>query len=673
MPRLIRPLALVASASLVLAVAAPAIADPAEPRGRAATPGTAAAPGESPAPLNVAPAARAVGLLITYDDAAQSVTKASRRVVESQGLDTEATTTPVEDGVAALAFDAPASLAEAEQAAKKVEALPGVASVEPDVLVTAAAAPPVLNDSAWWQQWYIRDTFGTHSYAAWPATTGRVVVGVIDTGQTSHPDLDGKMVAGMDFISAAWVARDGHGRDTNPRDEGDWLTGAEGCGAATSSSWHGTHVAGIVGARANNGQGIVGNAPGVRIQHLRVLGTCGGSTSDMAAAITWGSGGTVGRLPRNRTPAKVLNLSLSGRSDICPSPLRKAILNARARGSVVVVAAGNDRMDARLFTPANCPGVVVVGATNKLGQSAGKAPVNGLYHPYSNYGPAVDLSAPGGDLVNGGAILSTVNAGATRPTSAAWAQQAGTSMASPSVAAAAALIASTGYHSPATIEHALRWAVRPFPAHVSGYAPCVRADCGTGILDVSRLTLAKTSPVLRGVARRGQVLTTNAGTWLGSPTGYSVRWLRSGVPIPGAYASSYRVAVADGGALIQAQVAGRKGAGSPVLWRSTAGLRVPKVASAVRLRVKPKATRYGRNGAKLVATVRVAAGSAKGKIVFRDGKKRLKSVKLKKGKAVLTLRSTRLKRGKHTIRATFVPKRSAFSRSVSRPRTLRVR
>ncbi|MBW9204620.1 S8 family serine peptidase [Mumia sp. zg.B17] len=665
MSPLLRPLGLVACASLVLGTVAPAVAAPPDLGARDAASETA------PPAVREAARPRAAGLIITYADGARPSATVSRAAVEAEGPDTSGTTTPVAEGVDSLAFSEPVSLAAAQEAATELEDLPGVASVEPDVLVTTAA-PPALNDTDWNKQWGIHEAYGSQAYTAWPVTTGRVVVGVVDTGQSKHPDLDGKMVSGMDFISSKQIARDGHGRDSNPRDEGDWVTGTEGCGAASPSSWHGTHVAGIIGARANNRTGVAGNAPGVRIQHLRILGRCGGATSDIAAAITWGSGGTIPKLPRNRTPAKVLNLSLSGRADFCPTALRKAIAGARTRGTVVVVAAGNDSMNARLFTPANCPGVVTVGATNRLGQAAGGF-VQTAWVPYPNYGPSLDLSAPGGDLVKGDSILSTVNTGAKGPARPGWAEQSGTSMAAPAVSAAAALIASHGSYPASTIEGALRWAVKPFPQLSNGRANCAPSRCGRGILDVSRLSLATAAPVASGRAALGQTLTTTRGTWTSAPTAYSYRWVRNGRAIPGAYGTSYRIRPADGGALIQSQVAGRKGAGSPALWRSSNGFRVPKIATAVRLKATPKKTRYGRTGSRLVARVSVAAGSVRGKVVFRDGTKKIKAVKVKNGKAVLKLSPKKLKRGKHAITATYVAAHPAFKRAKSRPVTLRVR
>ncbi|WP_194846597.1 S8 family serine peptidase [Mumia zhuanghuii] len=661
MSRIPRVCALIAGASLVLAAVAPSYASD-EPRPR----GTTESPLSSPPPL-------AAGLVITYEAGARPTVAAARRVVEAEGVDTAPATTPVTDGVEALAFAEPTSLAEAKSAAAELADLPGVASVEPDLVVLPAAAPP-LTDPQWSKQWNIHGTYGSQAFAAWPSTTGRIVVGIVDTGRANHPDLDSKTVAGMDFISDSWRSRDGNGRDSNPADQGDW-NGANECAAgipARQSSWHGTHVAGIVGARANDGYGVASNAPGVRIQHLRVLGRCGGTMSDIAAAVRWGSGAKVPGLPRNATPARVLNLSIAGYSPSCPAVLSDAIRVARARGTVVVVAAGNEDRNAWSYSPANCAGVVTVGSTNKVGQVAGLT-VSGRWVPYSNFGTALDLSAAGGDAVVGSQVLSTVNTGTTTPGGPAWGEQAGTSMAAPAVAAAAALISSHGTYSPATVEHALRWAVKPFPRLSNGRTNCSTADCGTGILDVSKLSFSTAPPVVRGSNRRGSVLTTTAGSWTGGPTSYTYRWMRNGKPIPGATGASYRIAVADGGAVVQAQVAGRKGPGSPALWRGTAGVRVAQVGTKVSLKVTPKKTRYGRSGARLVAKVRVAAGPVKGKVVFRDGKKKLKTVKVKNGKAVLKLSSTKLKRGKHKIRATYVAKHPAFKRSVSRPITLRVR
>lgn len=185
---------------------------------------------------------------------------------------------------------------------------------------------------------------GLNIRPAWDKATGSgTVVAVIDTGITSHADLNANILAGYDFISDATTARDGNGRDSNAADEGDWYAANE-CGAgipAASSSWHGTHVAGTVAAVTNNTTGVAGTAYGAKVVPVRVLGKCGGSLSDIADAIVWASGGTVSGIPANANPAEVINMSLGGGGS-CSTTMQNAINGAVSRGTTVVVAAGND-------------------------------------------------------------------------------------------------------------------------------------------------------------------------------------------------------------------------------------------------------------------------------------------------------------------------------------------
>ena len=169
-------------------------------------------------------------------------------------------------------------------------------------------------------------------------------------------------------------------------------------GADQSSSWHGTHVAGTVAAVTNNSAGVAGVAFGAKVLPVRVLGKCGGYTSDIAAGIIWASGGSVPGVPANATPARVINLSLGG-SGRATRRRSDAINSARSRGTVVVVAAGNSSDTSANFSPASCAGVITVAATDRSGARA----------YYSNFGAAVAVAAPGGDMrasaANG--ILST--------------------------------------------------------------------------------------------------------------------------------------------------------------------------------------------------------------------------------------------------------------------------
>ena len=219
--------------------------------------------------------------------------------------------------------------------------------------------------------------------------------------------------------------------------------------------------------------------PTAKLVIARVLGRCGGSTSDIADAIVWASGGTVAGIAVNPYPAQVLNLSLGGQYACSASPTtQNAVTLAIGRGATVVVAAGNSNMDAANFSPASCSGVVAVASIGDGGSRA----------PYSNYGAVVDLAAPGGDMSRGSTvgILSTYNSGATSPGTDTWSYLQGTSMAAPHVAGIAALLyAAKPAITPAEVESVLKTNVRAFPGSCSG--------CGTGLVDAT-LALAAIAP-----------------------------------------------------------------------------------------------------------------------------------------------------------------------------------
>ncbi|MFB7942310.1 S8 family serine peptidase, partial [Streptomyces sp. NPDC056049] len=351
-------------------------------------------------------------------------------------------------------------------------------------------------------QWDLFEaTGGMNVPSAWDKTTGSgVTVAVIDTGYAAHSDLAANTVAGYDFISTSTDARDGNGRDADAKDEGDWNATDNECGVgskASNSSWHGTHVAGTIGAVTNNSKGIAGIAYGSKVQHVRVLGKCGGSSSDIADAITWASGGTVSGVPANATPAKVINLSLGGASSTCPSVYQNAINGAVQRGTTVVVAAGNSNANTSGFTPANCSNVITVASTSREG--------NRSY--YSNFGTLVDVSAPGGETrratdtpgtvttpENG--IYSTLNSGSTTQSAENYKPYQGTSMAAPHIAGLAALLKSAkSTLTPAQIETAIKGNARPLPGTCSG-------GCGAGIADA-----AKTVDSVTGTTQPGTVFT----------------------------------------------------------------------------------------------------------------------------------------------------------------------
>jgi subtilisin family serine protease len=358
--------------------------------------------------------------------------------------------------------------------------LPEVEYAEPDAILQHTLIP---NDPQYSNQWHYfapsAGNYGINAPAAWDITTGSasIVAAVIDTGITNHADLIGRTVPGYDFISDPLVANDGDGRDSDPSDPGDWITAADASGyfagcAITNSSWHGTHTAGTIGAASNNSLGVAGINWNSKILPVRVLGKCGGYTSDIVDGMRWAAGLTVSGVPNNANPAKVINLSLGG-SGACSTTSQNAIDAITAAGTTVVVSAGNSNADASGFNPANCNGVITVAATDRNGSRA----------YYSNYGATVEISAPGGaqsyaNDPNG--ILSTLNTGTQGPVADTYVYYQGTSMAAPHVTGVVSLLYSLNpLLTPAQVLQILQDTVTNFP---SG-STCNTTNCGNGIVN----------------------------------------------------------------------------------------------------------------------------------------------------------------------------------------------
>ena len=329
------------------------------------------------------------------------------------------------------------------------------------------------------------------SVAGLPLNGAGVTVAVLDTGYRSHADLVANIVPGYDFITQDgfnnfFTANDGDGRDTSALDPGDWNTLAAECDVE-NSSWHGTHAAGIVGAVGNNNLGVIGVAYGASILPVRVLGVCGGFTSDTAAAMQWSAGLTVPGVPVNPHVAKVINMSF-GRSGACSPTYQAAITAVRAMGSVVVVSTGNE--SARTITqPSNCTGVIAVTAHTTTGASA----------DYANIGVGTTISAPGNS------IFTTGNTGSTVPGADSYDAYSGTSFAAPQVAGVVALLMQIKPGiTPAEVQAHLVNAAR---AHPPGTYCATRTDCGAGLLDAFKAVytllqaqgIANAAPVIRAL------------------------------------------------------------------------------------------------------------------------------------------------------------------------------
>ncbi len=270
------------------------------------------------------------------------------------------------------------------------------------------------------------------------AQAPNVTVAVLDTGIAEHNKLGWSLdslgrgspklpaLAGFDFVSDPWQAADGDGWDADPTDPGDGVRPREVANhcASRASTWHGTNVAGTIR--------II--APEAQIVPIRIMGRCGGNTADVAAAVLWAAGLPVPGVPDNPHPADIINLSFSGMSEVCPRALSTAIVQAGEKGSVVVVAAGSRARDTAQETPANCPGVLAVGAVDLQGARA----------PTSGFGDEVDVSALGGDMSinpkNG--IRTTTNLGRYRAGIPGYGYYQSSSAAAARVSATLALLAS---------------------------------------------------------------------------------------------------------------------------------------------------------------------------------------------------------------------------------------
>ena len=395
------------------------------------------------------------------------------------------------------------SPAEARATARRLALDPWVDSVEPDLRMRPQATP---NDALYPYQWnYFEAAGGINLPSAWDVTVGsaNITVGVIDTGVLKHADLAIRLVPGFDFIRDASVSNDGDGRDSDASDAGD-----HGCNGS-ASSWHGTHVAGIIGAASNNGAGVAGVNWGSKILPARALGRCGGYTSDIVDAMRWSAGIAVAGAPVNATPARVLNLSLGG-AGACGAAFQNAVNDVTARGTVVVVAAGNANTDAAGTAPANCLGVITVAATTRSGAKAS----------YSNFGSKVAIAAPGGG--SGDGILSTLNTGATVPAADSYAYYQGTSMATPHVTAVVSLMLSADPSlTPAQVLAKLQSSARAFPTGTG--ADCSPALCGAGIVNAAAaLSGSAPAPQPPPTGRLNLALAANGGVASASSTAAAI-------------------------------------------------------------------------------------------------------------------------------------------------------
>ena len=401
-------------------------------------------------------------------------------------------------------LESPVTGADLDDTLARLASDPEVAFVEPD---RRAFAHAIAADAFYPAQWYLQSAqpSAIDAETAWDLTTGSAatVVAVLDTGvRFDHPDLlqagrSGRLLPGFDFVSgdadgAFVLANDGDGWDANPSDPGDWVTAAEAplplfapdCDP-DDSSWHGTRVAGLIGAIANNGVGIAGATWSTWILPVRVLGKCYGRNSDILQGMRWAAGLPVAGVPPNPYPAQVINLSL-GTEGSCTASYLSVVNELAQVGVLVVASAGNS--GGPVEYPANCAGVTAVASLRHVGTKVG----------FSSLGPQVALSAPGGNCVNDApapclfSLDTTYDMGATVAVAPGYTDMlhpnVGTSFSAPFVAGIAALMrAVNGNLRGAQLGARLRESARPFPPPADGVPLChvpvssadtQKAECG---------------------------------------------------------------------------------------------------------------------------------------------------------------------------------------------------
>ena len=283
-----------------------------------------------------------------------------------------------------------------------------VLAVVVGVLCSVVAAR-AANDPGWDEQWNMR-IVGAET--AWATGTGKgITIAVVDSGvHLTQEDLSAKLLSGRDFVDPGTTPQDDNG--------------------------HGTHVAGIAAAFANNGRGVVGVAPDAKILPVKVLDANGNGAADIDEGIRWAVD----------NGAHVINLSLGDLLEpLNGPPFTEAIRYAWSRGVICVIATGNEFVTSSSF--ADEPAVLVTATDRNDRKPAYATEVGGARWGMAAPGGAGGLSDESED------VFSTYWTRSNKPNEYQW--LAGTSMAAPHVAGAAAVLRSLGLSPQQTVDRLL--------------------------------------------------------------------------------------------------------------------------------------------------------------------------------------------------------------------------
>jgi serine protease len=426
-------------------------------------------------------------------------------------------------GIHLMRVSPPAGGETLAQTLARLNADPEVEYAEVDERRHATATP---DDTLFDEQWDLQNAqpAAIDAIDAWSVTAGvpGLVIADLDTGvRFDHPDLRNatanRLLPGYNLISEPAVANNSDGRGPDASDLGDWISASDlknpaftNCPVA-NSSWHGTRVAGILGAISNNQTGVAGVTWDGWLEPVRVLGKCGGYDSDIIAGMAWAAGLPVAGVPQNPYPARIINMSL-GSAGACPSSYQQMMTELQNAGVLVVVSAGNE--GGPVDAPANCTGATAIAGLRQVGTKVG----------YSSLGPEIALSAPAGNCVNTGAgqpclfsIVTSTNSGTTVPETNTYTDEynynVGTSFSAPIVAGIAGLMLSVnGNLTPGQLVARLQAGTQPFPVSSSPGVPlchvpasstdletsecsCTTSTCGSGMVNANGAVLQALRPI----------------------------------------------------------------------------------------------------------------------------------------------------------------------------------